>query len=1296
MVKKLIIGSFLLAILVVVLCTPKQNPYTIPGNARISLLFKDSKNNPGADQAINDTVGHAIKVGVSPFLPDFIDSASVSLLKYNGGSDSVIIIRKFSSDIDTQWFDFTFTSAKKCSVTAKAFIQGGTQYEISGLITIFGKHVSGSINPAIDTLPVDSFVTLSANVTGEGPFTYQWFHGASLLNGKTDVSLTMNHLAFVDSGSYSCLISDKWGDTATSSVAKLVIVANTFIPPTDSVKGIVGVSRFNGEFIFKWNKLVNAESYVVFRSKDTTGFLPFDTVADTTFTNVIKDTAFYYYVVAINTKSFSAPSQRIRSTATNSAPKWSHNSINVSVNEGSSYSFNCIDSCKDTNGDVISYQLTSAGSVDDSLVGTTWRYTPSYSDSGSYTVKIKAWDGTDSSILSIALHVVNVPRPPQPQPQNLSTKRNTAFQITLSAISPDGDAVTNWTIDTTTTHGTAVLASSAQPTVTYTPTTNFIGTDYFTFKASVGSLTSTYSAKVTIRVDTNNISPVISQKLSVKTLNKGDSLVLTVTVNSDAFPAPLYSWYKAGTFLDSTRINIWKKLNAQGADSGYYYVIVSNVAGRDSSGAHVSVNVPPAIAAQPPASIAKCPGDSLTLSMTAIGTAPFSYQWYLGGNSITGDTLASIHFVSITSSNAGIYTCRVNNVTAISVTSSACTLKVNTPSVAPAGVSASFPAICQGGVDTLKIIGGTLGTGASWNWYITSTYSGTAIGTGNKITVTPASTTKYYVRAEGTCGNTTDVDTVTVVVNIPSIPPTAVTAASQTICQGGSTTLSITGGSLGTGATAWKWYTGSCAGTAFGTGALVSTGVLNATTRFFVSAQGACNTTCDSVLVTVNNPPAISAGPNSQIKYAGGPAIFAVSTTGTSPMAYRWKKGSTPFGGNFPACTLSNLTRSDSGASITCTISNSCNDSGITSGAAILNVISFVKVAARGNSTLALASDGTVWGFGENAGNVLGDGTSLQRNSPVHVMANSTTPLSNVTDIALGQYHSLFLLSDSLAYACGHNDYGQLGDGTNSPHTYPAAVPSLTGVTAIAAGMEHSIFLTNGHSAFTCGQNNYGQLGIGSQIDQNIPTLVRIQGTGNQTIGIAAGYYHSLFIFSYQAVSAWGSGYNYAGQLGNGSTGDQSSPVSVMTLNTATMSMAGGYGHTLIAKNGNLYASGDNSYGELGDGTTANQSTMELISAISNVQGVAAGFGFSLILTTTGSLYACGWNSNGQLGNNSTSNISTPVSIVSSGVISIAAGDAQSAFVKNDGTLWTCGANAMGQLGLGDTTDRHVPTLVKF
>lgn len=204
-------------------------------------------------------------------------------------------------------------------------------------------------------------------------------------------------------------------------------------------------------------------------------------------------------------------------------------------------------------------------------------------------------------------------------------------------------------------------------------------------------------------------------------------------------------------------------------------------------------------------------------------------------------------------------------------------------SIAPTSATASPNPSC-GGAITLSKVGGSLGTGAAWKWY-SGSCGGTLVGTGATISVSPTNTTTYFIRAEGGgCGTSACVQ-VTVTINTPSVAPTSASASPSTTC-GGATTLSVAGGSLGTGAT-WKWYTGSCGGTLVGSGATLSVSP-TANTTYFVLAQGACNTTtCVSVAVTVNPVPFAIATPASQTICSGtAPSIALTSFTPGTTFAW--------------------------------------------------------------------------------------------------------------------------------------------------------------------------------------------------------------------------------------------------------------------------------------------------------------------------------------------------------------------------------------------------------------------------
>jgi len=245
-----------------------------------------------------------------------------------------------------------------------------------------------------------------------------------------------------------------------------------------------------------------------------------------------------------------------------------------------------------------------------------------------------------------------------------------------------------------------------------------------------------------------------------------------------------------------------------------------------------------------------CKGQSTTFTLSggSLGTGG-SWNWYNG--SCGGTSVATGTTLTVTPS-PGTYTYYVraegtcNNTLCKTVT-----LTVRDSSV-PANSISGTSTICKGQSSTLSLNGGSLGTGGNWKWYLGSC-SGTSVATGSTYTASPSSagTYTYYVRAEGTC-NTTVCRSFTLTVNDTSVPASTVTAGSSSICLGQSTTLSLSGGSLGTGGS-WKWYSGSCSGTSISSGTSLSV-TPNTTTTYYVRAEGTCNNTvCKNVTVTVRD-----------------------------------------------------------------------------------------------------------------------------------------------------------------------------------------------------------------------------------------------------------------------------------------------------------------------------------------------------------------------------------------------------------------------------------------------------------
>jgi hypothetical protein len=198
----------------------------------------------------------------------------------------------------------------------------------------------------------------------------------------------------------------------------------------------------------------------------------------------------------------------------------------------------------------------------------------------------------------------------------------------------------------------------------------------------VGSVTNSPAAVLTVLS-----SPVILVQPTNQSVAVGATATFVVTAIG---VAPLsYQWLKNGAPLANYGEYsgvITSQLTITGAqtnNSDIYAVVITNSLGSvTSSNAVLTVtNVPPAITVQPTNQTVEV-GATATLAVTATGTEPLSYQWWLNetnllvdGGQIEGATSNVLTISNVQLTNNGNYTVIVTNV-AGSVTSSNAVLTV--------------------------------------------------------------------------------------------------------------------------------------------------------------------------------------------------------------------------------------------------------------------------------------------------------------------------------------------------------------------------------------------------------------------------------------------------------------------------------------------------------------------------------------------------------------------------------------------------------------------------------------------
>jgi hypothetical protein len=271
--------------------------------------------------------------------------------------------------------------------------------------------------------------------------------------------------------------------------------------------------------------------------------------------------------------------------------------------------------------------------------------------------------------------------------------------------------------------------------------------------------------------------------------------------------------------------------------------------------------------------------------------------------------------------------------------------------------------------------------------------------------------------------------------------------------------------------------------------------------------------------------------------------------------------------------------------------------------------------------------------------------------APTNVVATATsrtTASVTFTAPAGGSVNAIsYTLSGGGSYSLSGTTFTVTGLTANTAYTFTVNAISSANNTSTAATVVttyisepiaygptslSSMILTNNRSIYGCGSNGNGQLGDGTTTDRSTFTLMT-NNTGKTPLSISCGDNYTMVLMSDGSV--YGCGLNTYGQLGNGTTTQQTS-LTLMTNTTGKTptAISCGQSHTIVLmSDGSVYGCGYNGNGRLGDSTTTNRTTLR---QMTNTTGktpasVYCGYNHTIVLMSDGSIYGFGLNSYGQL-----------------------------------------------------------------
>jgi purine nucleoside phosphorylase len=786
-----------------------------------------------------------------------------------GQSATFSVAASGTTPLSYQW---RFNGTAMSGATSPALTLSNVQSNQAGSYLVVVTNAAGSVTSAVAALtvyvpagiatqPSSQTTTQGLNVAfsvvsvGTAPFSYQWSFNGAALSGASNASLVLTNVDPTDAGSYTVAVTNAWG-SVTSAVATLtVLVPAGIATQPQSQAAVVGQSP-----TFSVTASGTAPFSYQWRFNGTAS--PGATSSAFTLSNIQSNKAGNYLVVVTNAAGSVTSAVAILTVYVPAGIATQPSS--QTTTQGLNAAFSVVPSGTAPFSYQWCFNGTPLSGVTSSALALTKVQT---TDAASYTVVVtNTWGSVTSTVATLTVLV-----PPgittQPQSQAVVVGQSPTFSVTASGTAPFSY---QWRFN-----GTASPGATSSALTLSNVQSNKAGSYMVVAANAAGSVTSAV-ATLTVYVPAG-IATQPSSQTTTQGLNAAFSVVPSGT-------APFsYQWRFNGTPLAGAANAALALTNVQTTDAGSYTVAVTNAWGSVTSAvATLTILVPPGITTQPQ-SQAVVVGQSPTFSVTASGTAPFSYQWRFNGTALFGATSSALTLSNVQSNKAGSYLVVVTNA-AGSVTSTVATLTVYVPAAIATqpssqtttqGLNAAFSVVASGTAPF------------SYQWRLSGTPLAGATNSALALTnVQTADAGSYTVEVTNSWGSVTSaVATLTVLV-----PPGITTQPqSQAVVVGQSPTFTVTASGTALFSYQWRFNGTSLAGATKSAITLSNVQSNKAGSYLVVVTNAAGSVTSAVATLTVYVPPAITTQPLSQTVTQGLNATFSVMASGTAPFSYQWQ-----------------------------------------------------------------------------------------------------------------------------------------------------------------------------------------------------------------------------------------------------------------------------------------------------------------------------------------------------------------------------------------------------------------------